>query len=476
MAEKILNSRIVNKHDSLENWLASSLILKAGEIAIAEIPQNATGSGLTPPAIGIKVGDGEHTFSKLSWIEAIAGDVSAWAKAASKPSYTATEISAEVETADGKTVASRLAALETAVADDMVYRILKDNTDNKWYLQSKKASEADSAFVTVSIVDLKDILDGKQDNLTFEGTYNASTNKVATESTVKNAIQAIDVEDTAVAGQYISAIGIDANGKLDITRVALPDYSNTYADKAYENKVDTLIGADTKKSVRTIANEELTAQLIPDGAKESLDTLQEIAAWIQAHPDDVAAMNARTDALKNALSHFVTVNPETGAYTVTADAVKDYIDGAASAAVNDLDVDDITGFGAGKTLASLTQTDGRIAATFQAISITLSQISDAGDAAALDVADAIVENGGDLPTAGVIYAYVQNILSGLASSVAATAADGDQYSVLTGVTQANGVLSAKTEVKLAAIAKTGNVNDLIQTSGDVLVFDCGDAE
>ena len=31
--------------------------------------------------------------------------------------------------------------------------------------------------------------------------------------------------------------------------------------------------------------------MIPDGAKESLDTLQEIATWIQNHPDDASAMN-----------------------------------------------------------------------------------------------------------------------------------------------------------------------------------------
>jgi len=45
-------------------------------------------------------------------------------------------------------------------------------------------------------------------------------------------------------------------------------------------------------------------------------------------------------------------------------------------AVNALDVDNITGFGAGKTLATLTETDGKIAATFQNISITKSQVSD----------------------------------------------------------------------------------------------------
>lgn len=58
-----------------------------------------------------------------------------------------------------------------------------------------------------------------------------------------------------------------------------------------ESKVTTLIGSDAAKSVRTIANEELAAQLIPASAKESLDTLQEIATWIQQHPDDAAAMN-----------------------------------------------------------------------------------------------------------------------------------------------------------------------------------------
>lgn len=63
------------------------------------------------------------------------------------------------------------------------------------------------------------------------------------------------------------------------------------AAKAAKADVDTLIGSDTGKSVRTIANEELAAQLIPEGAQESLDTLTEIAQWIQDHPDDAAAMN-----------------------------------------------------------------------------------------------------------------------------------------------------------------------------------------
>lgn len=66
-------------------------------------------------------------------------------------------------------------------------------------------------------------------------------------------------------------------------------------------KVDTLVGEDTGKSARTIANEELAKQLVPEGAKESLDTLAEISAWIQSHPDDASAMNAAIVALQNQL-------------------------------------------------------------------------------------------------------------------------------------------------------------------------------
>lgn len=65
-----------------------------------------------------------------------------------------------------------------------------------------------------------------------------------------------------------------------------------------EGNITTLIGDDASKSVRTIANEELAAQLIPEGAKEALDTLKEIADWIQKHPDDAAAMNSAIEALE----------------------------------------------------------------------------------------------------------------------------------------------------------------------------------
>ena len=84
----------------------------------------------------------------------------------------------------------------------------------------------------------------------------------------------------------------------------------TYDDTALAGRVSTLEGNDAGKSVRTIANEELAAQLVADGAKESLDTLAEIAAWIQSHPDDASAMNQAIVALQNKV--------DTGDKTVSA--------------------------------------------------------------------------------------------------------------------------------------------------------------
>lgn len=97
----------------------------------------------------------------------------------------------------------------------------------------------------------------------------------------QTALEAEIARATAAEGQ--NATDIDAlEGRMDTA----------------EGKITTLVGADTGKSVRAIANEELAAQLIPEDAQDSLDTLAEIAAWIQSHPDDASAMNAAIAALQ----------------------------------------------------------------------------------------------------------------------------------------------------------------------------------
>lgn len=101
MAEKTLNTRIQLKFDTLANWSnvgttgkGGNLVLKKGEVAICEIPSGGTAvaGDDTRPEYMLKVGDGTTAFKDLKWIHALAADVYDWAKAATKPTYSADEV------------------------------------------------------------------------------------------------------------------------------------------------------------------------------------------------------------------------------------------------------------------------------------------------------------------------------------------------------------------------------------------------
>ena len=83
MAEKTLTTRIISKHADLAAWSTSTLVLKAGEIALASInttKPDGQGGSITVPTYLMKVGDGSRTFKDLNWLAAPASDVYAWAK------------------------------------------------------------------------------------------------------------------------------------------------------------------------------------------------------------------------------------------------------------------------------------------------------------------------------------------------------------------------------------------------------------
>ena len=114
---------------------------------------------------------------------------------------------------------------------------------------------------------------------------------------LKSEVTAVDQKVTDLA----TLVGTLPEGATATTVVG---YAKEVADKAAGDaaavgaKVDTLVGEDAGKSARTIANEELAKQLIPENAQESLDTLKEIADWIQAHPAEATEMNSKITALE----------------------------------------------------------------------------------------------------------------------------------------------------------------------------------
>lgn len=132
-------------------------------------------------------------------------------------------------------------------------------------------------------------------------------------------------EINAAKSSLEAKIGTVADGKTLADLIA--DNANAIQDHkiAIDTKVTTLIDSDINKSVRTIANEELAAQLIPSNAAESLNTLQEIAAWIQNHPGDASAMNSAIKALqtKTELGKYT---PEGQSEDVEYTTVKAYVE------------------------------------------------------------------------------------------------------------------------------------------------------
>lgn len=146
MADKILQTRIINKHADLATWKDSTLPLKTGEIALARVETtkpDGNGGHYTVPTYLMKIGDGEKTFSQLEWLAAPASDVYEWAKASVKPTYKAEEIALK----SGSAVEDAIVALQTAVGGSgsvstMIQTAIQALDENTW------AAEDGIKFVT----------------------------------------------------------------------------------------------------------------------------------------------------------------------------------------------------------------------------------------------------------------------------------------------------------------------------------------
>lgn len=169
MAEKILQTRIQLKYDTYVNWTTNNPVLKAGEVAVATIVSGNTQevNSVAAPQILLKVGDGTSPYNDLPFVSARAADVYSWAKASTKPTYTASEVGAvpTTRTVNGKALSSNI----TLSASDV---------------------SADAA------------------------------------GTAAGLIANLDKSDAAVAGKYVSAVS-ETNGIITVTRADLPVDTNT---------------------------------------------------------------------------------------------------------------------------------------------------------------------------------------------------------------------------------------------------------
>ena len=229
MADKTLKTRIVSKHASYTAWADSTLVLLAGEIALASIETtkpDGQGGQITVPTYLMKVGDGTKTFKELNWLAAPASDVYAWAKKAS------------LELADIPTMdAAHIPTLGIDKIDSLGTKLSNINT---------KITDLEKAVGTGGSV----------------------------ADAIKNAINALDVDasndsDAENGGVVIASIS-ETDGKISVTRRALT--ANDIPELAVEKIIGLKADLDGLKAKDTALDgaidQEITDRKAADTAIE----------------------------------------------------------------------------------------------------------------------------------------------------------------------------------------------------------------
>lgn len=151
------------------------------------------------------------------------------------------------------------------------------------------------------ITGLEDALGGKQGNLTFEGAYDAGTNKVATESTVSNA------KATLIGDTSAEATTTDGNTIADVRRYVDAKTAGIASDEAL-SQLSNKVTANTN-SIATIntslAEGGSVSNAIADAKKAGTDAATAVSALengkVKANTEAIAAINnAETGILKQA--------------------------------------------------------------------------------------------------------------------------------------------------------------------------------
>lgn len=261
---KTLNVRIRNKYDSYENWAKSSIVLEAGEIALAYTTVNVDiGNGKieTHPELLMKCGDGSKTFSQLPWLSAKAADVAAWAKAANKPTYAAGEITG-IDAYISNYVNEEMGI---SVDTDTQYQIVKVD-DYNYKLQSKGKTDEAWADVANSVIVIPN------DTAAIEALEDlVGDTKVATQIT--NAITELDLANT-----------YETKGEAAKVQTALSEYK-TSNDAAVQKNASDIAGEITRAKAAEEANANAISTIKDGTTIDSFKDVEEALAGKQATGD-----------------------------------------------------------------------------------------------------------------------------------------------------------------------------------------------
>lgn len=509
MATKDLKARLKLKYDLYANWIANDPVLLAGEAAIAVVPAE-TGAVVQEPCTLIKIGDGTKKFSQLPFVSGIAADVYTWAKAATKPSYTADEISGLDAYISGKVQDTNTTyKIEVDATNPRKFQLYKHElTDaaDTWTAVGNAITIPASTLVTgttngtvkfngedVAIAGLKDAAytEVATLNSTAKGYADAvlgATTDTSAENTVYGAKKAA-AEALAAANNKVASVAATANKGIEISGTATAPTVGIKLDPAAGNAA-TLSAAGLKVTVPAAAEYTIAKkadsgdyaaiyQLTKDGTPVGVDInipkdMVVKSGEVVKNPTGQPAGTYIVLTLANATSDKLYINVDSLIEYVTGGTPAD---GIITTSVSD-------DFVLTATINNGTITKEKLVT---AVQTSLGKADSALQKADINTGTAngnISVDGTDVPVAGLkdaAYATVASInttAKGYADAVLGTTTDGADkntvYGVKASVTALTGVVNNKIDAAdVSQIGKTGNINDIIQTDGDYIIFDCG---
>ena len=305
-----MKTRILNKISTWTEWESVKSTFKPlrGEICIVEIPTGTASTGLTPPAVGIKVGNGTDFFGDLPWIQAVAGDVTAWCKEnmADFDKFKA-QVAAAVADSEGglqdaiDSLAQRVTNLEATIntGDNSNAKLRQAITDvngvvsgHTTELGQLTANKADKTQVATDIAAAKTAVLGQENGADYVGTVKGAYEAAATAKDAADAASAAAGQALTDAKAYTDGKVTDILGKNDDNSNFVGTVKGAYAAAAAaQSKADTNAGdiVDIKQDIVDINN------LLGGAGEQSVSARLE--ALEEASEDHAGKIQDNTDAI-----------------------------------------------------------------------------------------------------------------------------------------------------------------------------------
>lgn len=324
MADHTLATKILLRYDTYARWMNSELILLPGEVAVAifsrlstlnntdDIPDN------TPPAVGLKVGDGESYFYELPWVQAPAADVYNWAKQPTPPN--ATDIPG-IDSYIGSYLSSHGISggggSGSGGGSAVTYRLYYDSNSQKYILQyydetlqdwENTSSEVNLSAIYNRINTIERWANGAKTGL---GNIEVPIAEYVYEE-VLTYLNRLDYNDSAVSHQFITSVS-QTDGQITVTRssISAADIESGVLNTAHGGTGLSYV-ADDEVLIGSITGEITTMHFTNVIDNESLNALVTAGA-VQNY------VNQKTAGLTGAM-HFI------GESSVTIDSNNNRVD------------------------------------------------------------------------------------------------------------------------------------------------------